>query len=222
MKRNIIGGAFTLASLMLAGHALAEDGVVHFVGEIVDTTCEVTSDTADQIVPLGKVSKNAFSGVGSLASPQKFSIKLENCPATYTQAAVRFDGTEAPGGDGDLKVGTPLTAGNPGDFTGTGQAIAATGVGIRIFNQSDNSQVKLYNDSAYTAIDAEGKAEMKFIARYVLMNPLMILVKIIKLRWIHILSYDQMVSRKINNQTTRCANSIFYTTLFTNSAPNYT
>ena len=56
----------------------------------------------------------------------------------------------------------------------------------------------------------------------VLMNPLMILVKIIKLRWIHILSYDQMVSRKINNQTTRCANSIFSTTLFTNSAPNYT
>ncbi|WP_244565638.1 DinI-like family protein, partial [Escherichia coli] len=42
---------------------------------------------------------------------------------------------------------------------------------------------------------------------HVLMNPLMILVKIIKLRWIHILSYDQMVSRKINNQTTRCANS---------------
>ncbi len=59
-------------------------------------------------------------------------------------------------------------------------------------------------------------------ANKVLMNPLMILVKIIKLRWIHILSYDQMVSRKINNQTTRCANSIFYTTLFTNSAPNYT
>ena len=58
--------------------------------------------------------------------------------------------------------------------------------------------------------------------RLTLMNPLMILVKIIKLRWIHILSYDQMVSRKINNQTTRCANSIFYTTLFTNSAPNYT
>ncbi|EOX9396517.1 DMT family transporter [Escherichia coli] len=57
---------------------------------------------------------------------------------------------------------------------------------------------------------------------FTLMNPLMILVKIIKLRWIHILSYDQMVSRKINNQTTRCANSIFYTTLFTNSAPNYT
>ncbi|MDM4652288.1 hypothetical protein QTP56_06065, partial [Klebsiella oxytoca] len=51
--------------------------------------------------------------------------------------------------------------------------------------------------------------EEKQIWDLVLMNPLMILVKIIKLRWIHILSYDQMVSRKINNQTTRCANSIF-------------
>ncbi|MFP1484574.1 long polar fimbria major subunit LpfA-O113 [Escherichia coli] len=171
MKRNIIGGAFTLASLMLAGHALAEDGVVHFVGEIVDTTCEVTSDTADQIVPLGKVSKNAFSGVGSLASPQKFSItSLKIARQRTLKQPFVSDGTEAPGGDGDLKVGTPLTAGNPGDFTGTGQAIAATGVGIRIFNQSDNSQVKLYNDSAYTAIDAEGKAEMKFIARYVATN----------------------------------------------------
>lgn len=77
-----------------------------------------------------------------------------------------------------------------------------------------------------TVMDEEKQAVFddicRVIGRAVLMNPLMILVKIIKLRWIHILSYDQMVSRKINNQTTRCANSIFYTTLFTNSAPNYT
>ncbi|RJT68390.1 sodium/glutamate symporter, partial [Escherichia coli] len=39
---------------------------------------------------------------------------------------------------------------------------------------------------------------------------------------IHILSYDKMVSPKNNNHTTSCANSIFSTTLFTNSAPNYT
>ncbi|MGQ2396077.1 bifunctional metallophosphatase/5'-nucleotidase, partial [Salmonella enterica] len=31
------------------------------------------------------------------------------------------------------------------------------------------------------------------VGGFALMNPLMILVKIIKLRWIHILSYDQMV-----------------------------
>ncbi|MGN3391475.1 hypothetical protein, partial [Escherichia coli] len=54
-------------------------------------------------------------------------------------------------------------------------------------------------DCAYKFIVCEDKPG---IPRPALMNPLMILVKIIKLRWIHILSYDQMVSRKINNQTT--------------------
>ncbi|MEY0498210.1 hypothetical protein AB7321_15380, partial [Providencia rettgeri] len=42
-----------------------------------------------------------------------------------------------------------------------------------------------------------GKSSHEKFSRFsptglVLMNPLMILVKIIKLRWIHILSYDQM------------------------------
>ncbi|EBS9721145.1 lipopolysaccharide core heptose(II)-phosphate phosphatase [Salmonella enterica] len=76
------------------------------------------------------------------------------------------------------------------------------------------------NNDLYKTLESIARESHK--RNIVLMNPLMILVKIIKLRWIHILSYDQMVSRKINNQTTRCANSIFYTTLFTNSAPNYT
>ncbi|WP_405000554.1 tyrosine-type recombinase/integrase [Escherichia coli] len=47
--------------------------------------------------------------------------------------------------------------------------------------------------------DIDLKAKCIYIHRlkkgFSLMNPLMILVKIIKLRWIHILSYDQMVSR---------------------------
>lgn len=85
---------------------------------------------------------------------------------------------------------------------------------LEILQDKKTVRVRLAN------IDAPEKKQP--FGRWSLMNPLMILVKIIKLRWIHILSYDQMVSPKINNQTTRCANSIFYTTLFTNSAPNYT
>ncbi|MBY7354181.1 chaperone-usher fimbrial major subunit [Escherichia ruysiae] len=168
MKHNIIGGALTLAALLMSGHVLAEDGTVHFVGEIVDSTCEVTSDTKDQTVPLGKVNKTAFSAPGDLASPQAFSIKLEKCPATYNKAAVRFDGVEASNASGDLAIGNPLNATAPGDYTGQGSAIAATGVAIRIFNREDNSQVKLYTDSAWTNIDTTlGTAEMKFIARYI-------------------------------------------------------
>ncbi|MEE4557089.1 5-oxoprolinase subunit PxpB, partial [Escherichia coli] len=62
--------------------------------------------------------------------------------------------------------------------------------------------------AAHCGLSEKQVVELHSSVEYVvLMNPLMILVKIIKLRWIHILSYDQMVSRKINNQTTRCANS---------------
>ncbi|WP_348914727.1 YhcH/YjgK/YiaL family protein, partial [Escherichia coli] len=72
------------------------------------------------------------------------------------------------------------------------------------FNALEPGVVEIDGKNIYAQI-------IDLTTREALMNPLMILVKIIKLRWIHILSYDQMVSRKINNQTTRCANSIFYT-----------
>lgn len=169
MKRNLITGALALSSLFMAGHALASDGTVHFRGEIIDSSCEVTSDTKDQNVDLGKVNKTSFSGVGSTSAPTEFSIKLEKCPATYTKAAVRFDGTEASDGNGDLAIGNPLTTSTPGDYTGSEtDPITATGVAIRIYNRADNSQVELYKDSAYSDIDATaGTAEMKFIARYI-------------------------------------------------------
>ena len=97
------------------------------------------------------------------------------------------------------------------------------------FYQADNGKDTI---QLSTSVDDDGNRTTKISfsdesedeqrGHFDLMNPLMILVKIIKLRWIHILSYDQKKKKKINNQTTRCANSIFYTTLFTNSAPNYT
>ncbi|MBT1872227.1 fimbrial protein [Enterobacter mori] len=169
MKYNIIMGALALSSIFMASHALASNGTVHFRGEVIDSACEVTPETKEQYVDLGKVNKSSFNGVGSTAAPTAFSIKLDNCPATYTKAAVRFDGTEAGDGNGDLAIGNPVSSGTPGDYTGTEtDAITATGVAIRIYNYADNSQVELYKDSAYSDIDAAtGTAEMKFVARYI-------------------------------------------------------
>ncbi|MCF7352513.1 fimbrial protein, partial [Escherichia coli] len=83
----------------------------------------VTPQTADQNVNLGKVNKTAFAGVGSTAAPTEFHIDLTGCPATYTKAAVRFDGTEASNSDGDLAIGNPANGDAPGDYTGDGAAI---------------------------------------------------------------------------------------------------
>lgn len=166
MKSNLLKSSFVVCSLLAATHAFASDGVVHFTGEVIDSTCEVSTDTKDQTVALGKVNKSSFSTVGTTAAPAEFRIKLENCPETYTKAAARFDGTEASDGNGDLAIGNPLTASTPGDYTGTDDAKAATGVAVRIYNRTDNSQVKLYKDSAYTDI-VSNTAELKFIARYI-------------------------------------------------------
>jgi len=166
MKGKLTAVALVVSSFFAAGHALAEDGTVHFRGEVIDSTCEVTADTKNQNVDLGKVNRTAFPSVGSLAAPTAFQIDLEKCPDTYTKAAVRFDGVEAPDGNGDLAIGDPAITGAPGDFTGTGTATTATGVAIRIYNRGDNSQVQLATDSAYSDISG-GVASMKFMARYI-------------------------------------------------------
>ena len=110
MKNNGITVAIALASALMAGQTFAADGTVHFRGEVIDSTCEVTPDTADQTVNIGRVAKTTFSGIDSTASVKDFHIKLDKCPATYTQAAVRFDGTEDKDtiGKGYLSIGTTI------------------------------------------------------------------------------------------------------------------
>ncbi|KJQ38561.1 fimbrial protein [Enterobacter bugandensis] len=149
---------------------MASDGIIHFRGEVVDTTCEVTSDTAGQTVNIGKVGKTAFTGIDSTASVKDFHIRLDKCPTTYTQAAVRFDGTEDKDtiGKGYLAIGTPVVGdtGTDGTFTGGDTAVAATGVAIKLYNLKDDTAVPLYGNSAYSPITA-GKADLGFKAKYV-------------------------------------------------------
>ncbi|HBL4905536.1 chaperone-usher fimbrial major subunit [Enterobacter hormaechei] len=170
MRLNIITSALVLSSALLSGAVLAADGTVHFRGEVIDSTCEVTSDTADQTVNIGRVAVTTFSGVDSTASVKDFHIRLESCPPTYTQAAVRFDGTEDKDtiGKGYLAIGTPMNGetGTDGIYTGDGAAVAATGVAIKLFNLSDDSAIPLYNNSKYVPI-ADGKADMGFKAKFV-------------------------------------------------------
>lgn len=151
MKGKVLSSALICSALFVTSqvHAANGNGVVHFTGEIIDSTFEVTTNSQDQIVDLGKVNKSTFTGVGSTASVQAFQIDLINCPDTYKKAAVRFDGTED--GDGYLKVNTG----------------GAEGVAVALYNKVDNSLLKLYNESTYADINTDGTATIPFIARYI-------------------------------------------------------
>ena len=91
MNGKLFKSALVCSSLLLGwqAHAGNGNGTVHFTGEIIDSTCEVTAPTQTQTVDLGKVNKSAFSGAGSTASVQAFQIDLENCPDTYKKATAQ-------------------------------------------------------------------------------------------------------------------------------------
>ncbi|HEX7991975.1 MAG TPA: fimbrial protein [Stenotrophomonas sp.] len=141
--------ALTLAlSSLFAPAANAASGSVTFKGEIVQSTCNVSTASIDQTVTIGTFPTTLFKEVGDVSASKSFNINMENCEAgTYT---LRFDGT------------TPI--GHP-ELLSVSQA---TGVGIEILDNSDNvfpiNQELV--DPALVTIASTGKATVNLKARY--------------------------------------------------------
>lgn len=96
MKNRILLTAFVLASSVVAQQAFAANGVINFTGEIVKSACDVTSDSKNIAVQLGKWPTTALASAGQTTSPQSFKINVANCEAgNYT---VRLDGTAVDSG----------------------------------------------------------------------------------------------------------------------------
>jgi len=142
-----------LAGSAFVSVAQAADGTINFTGSITDTACTVSTDTKNQTVNLGKVSKTAFAAAGDVAAPTKFDIVLEECPATVTNASVKFDGPIDPANSNLLA----LTA-------GTG---IATGVGVGIYEQNASTIIPIATNSASKTLSSTADNKFEFIAKYV-------------------------------------------------------
>jgi len=142
----------TALGLALAGvlpvAAQAATGTVKFEGEIIQSTCDVTSATKDQTVVIGTYPTSLFKNVGDVSSSKAFTIGLENCdPGAYT---IRFDG-QAPAGHPELLA-----------------VSVATGVGIEILDNTDkvfplNQDI---TDPAIVNVGTDGTATVNLKARY--------------------------------------------------------
>lgn len=151
MNKNLIAVA-VLAASAFSTSVFAEDGKVNFTGTIITQGCEVTTDTKNQDVDLGKVAVTSFPSAGATAGSKDFSLKLENCPTTITAATVRFDGIQVPGNNAILAL--------------TDGANVATGVGIQIAD-NQNKVINLHQDSSAYPLVSTGVNTLKFVARYV-------------------------------------------------------
>ncbi len=156
MKKNLIAVAVLASSVFAVTAAAAADGQVDFVGKITDDACVVTNNPGSPLqVKLGEVATTAFnnkSGVptaGVKSAATIFTIKLTDCPAAATQAAVKFDGI-AVSGDNTVLA---LTAGG------------ATGVGIQLSDDA-NAVIPLFTASkSYPLV--VGNNDLNFVARYI-------------------------------------------------------
>ena len=155
--------AAILVSAMASGAALSAvsgvqgtGGVVEFSGEIVDSSCNVSTASKKQTVDLGRWAKTFFTGTGVETTKTPFTISVDNCPASVTTVAVLFTGvTDA--------TDPTLLALNTGSV--------ATGVGIKLYQAGSTPTPISLGSVCALPISAENvvsnKADLKFMADYI-------------------------------------------------------
>lgn len=158
MKSQIRIAAF-LVSAMASGAALSAvsgvqgtGGTVEFSGEIVDSSCNVTTGSKNPAVDLGRWAKTFFIGTGVETTKTPFTISVDNCPASVKTVAVLFTG---------------VTDANNPTLLALNSNSVATGVGIKLYNAgSTPTPITLGSVSAAENV-VSNKADLKFMADYV-------------------------------------------------------
>lgn len=131
-------------------------GQVEFTGSITDTSCNIESTSANQVVDLGNWASSFFAGAGSETTKTAFHIKVKDCPTSVTKVSVLFDGTR------DSK-NSDLLAVNGG----------AQGVAIKLYEDDKSTPINLGTVShdqtvvAGTSGASTGTADLEFFADYI-------------------------------------------------------
>ncbi|ELD1636547.1 TPA: type 1 fimbrial protein [Escherichia coli] len=141
-----------IAALIISSSAMnayATNGKVNFTGEIIESTCTVTSGDQSKNVIIGNYPTSAFANKGDVTASKAFTINLEKCKAG--DYSLRFDG--------------PSVAGYPNLLS----VDQAGGVGIEILT-NDEKIIPINQDAnvinVATTGDASGTATFNLKARY--------------------------------------------------------
>ena len=140
-----------ITSSTMSGLVQAADGTVKFTGNITNDTCQVDTDSKNQTVNLGTISRASFASVGDISTAQQFDIKLTDCPEG--NIGVVFSGVADDVNNDLLKLDATMTA---------------SGVGVRISEIFTGNQIKLNNttDATRVTIDEDGDATLSYVGQY--------------------------------------------------------
>ncbi|CAI1567072.1 Fimbrial subunit type 1 precursor [Serratia quinivorans] len=145
----------------LADVVVQDAGTVKFAGSLNAGACTISPGTLDQTVDMGSIATSSIPTAGNTSKGTTFNIELTGCDtATYSNASVSFNGATATGNTKALAI----------DNSAEGGAAIATNVGLQIFNVSDTTTpmaVDGSEQSAAATLVANGKSDLKFVAKYV-------------------------------------------------------
>lgn len=129
-----------------------DGGITHFRGSLTAEACTVATDSRYQTVDMGQLRSNQFSGVGSMASPVGFSIRLTECSTAVSDlVGVTFTG---------------VTDGKDPQVLKAGEGVnAATGVGLALFDEQGQIIVPNTLPRVWGRLH-EGDNNLRFHARY--------------------------------------------------------
>ncbi|KAF1019161.1 MAG: Type-1 fimbrial protein, A chain [Acinetobacter bereziniae] len=155
-KLGLLAAALVVSSTPFA--ATVNGGTVHFVGELVNAACAVSTDTADQTVDLGQHRTARLAVAGDKSGPVPFNIQLVDCDSKLVTTGVSF----AFNGQ-TVANNNKLLAVNGGG----GNAPAATNVGIEITDYA--SQILAVDGTGFSKEQKinDGTNTFPFTARYV-------------------------------------------------------
>ncbi|MGT3199028.1 fimbrial protein [Yersinia enterocolitica] len=138
MNKSLVAGVVAMAMFSFGAHAAGGSGVVNFKGSVIDAPCGIASESADQTIDFGQISKAHLEANG-VSVKKNLDIKLVNCtlakpnsqPASsFKTVTVSFTGATIANQDSELgttgDTGTAIVVsgadGNLVNFTGTNSA----------------------------------------------------------------------------------------------------
>ncbi|OQM39552.1 fimbrial protein [Citrobacter braakii] len=102
MKKSLVAGVVAMAMFSFGAQANGQ-GVVNFKGTVIDAPCGIASESADQTIDFGQISKAHLEANG-ISVKKDLDIKLVNCtlakpgapggnPGAFKTVQVAFTGT---------------------------------------------------------------------------------------------------------------------------------
>lgn len=96
--------AIALATVAFSAHAMAADGTIDFVGNVVANTCVINAGSQNLTVNMGNVPASALATAGQMAGQTQFAISLTGCTGSATKVAAKFESGQADLTSGHLNL----------------------------------------------------------------------------------------------------------------------